>query len=265
VRALLDARDDHRAARPASASAEAEVAERAVLAAVPEGVRGFASELVRLARAYTALDDLEHYHTTRLALPLRRGVRALGERLAAVGVVADPMDLFFAHRAPLAAAVAADSRDAWRELGDAIAREKAAYLADRDRTPAWELGAPSAPVESERGGARAAGGDGASLRGIPGSPGVAVGEVFVVRSADDFARFPKGAVLVARTTNPAWTPLFYRAGAVVTESGGPLSHGAVTAREMRIPAVMAVRGVLGALADGTRVRVDGGTGLVEVL
>jgi pyruvate,water dikinase len=70
---------------------------------------------------------------------------------------------------------------------------------------------------------------------------------------------------VARTTNPAWTPLFYSACAVVTESGGPLSHGAVTAREVGIPAVMAVHGVLEALSDGTRVRVDGTGGFVERL
>ena len=78
----------------------------------------------------------------------------------------------------------------------------------------------------------------------------------IVGGTDDFAGFPRGAVLVARTTNPAWTPLFYSASAVVTESGGPLSHGAVTAREMRIPAVMSVRGVLGRLRNGDRVRVE---------
>nr|WP_314716532.1 PEP-utilizing enzyme [uncultured Fretibacterium sp.] len=91
---------------------------------------------------------------------------------------------------------------------------------------------------------------------------MAEGPVFIVRSSDDFASFPPGAVLVARTTNPAWTPLFHAACALVTESGGPLSHGAVTAREMGIPAVMSVRGVLGVLRDGDRVRVDGTRGQV---
>jgi pyruvate,water dikinase len=72
-------------------------------------------------------------------------------------------------------------------------------------------------------------------------------------------------VLVARTTNPTWTPLFYSAVAVVTESGGPLSHGAVTAREMQIPAVMAVRGCLTRLKNGNRIRVDGTQGRVSLL
>jgi pyruvate,water dikinase len=90
------------------------------------------------------------------------------------------------------------------------------------------------------------------------------GPCFLVTRPEDFARFPKGAVLVAPTTNPAWTPLFYSASALITESGGPLSHGAVTAREMRLPAVMSVRGVMGLLRDGQVVTVDGTQGIVHL-
>ncbi len=86
-----------------------------------------------------------------------------------------------------------------------------------------------------------------------------------LRGVEDFGRFPAGSVLVARTTNPAWTPLFQTSVAVITESGGPLSHGAVTAREVGIPAVMAVRGALSLLQDGERVRVNGTAGTVTVL
>jgi rifampicin phosphotransferase len=82
-------------------------------------------------------------------------------------------------------------------------------------------------------------------------------------ASKDFAGFPRGAVLVARTTNPAWTPLFYAAAALVTETGGPLSHGAVTAREARIPAVMAVRNILRLVKNGDMLRVDGTNGRVS--
>jgi pyruvate,water dikinase len=85
-----------------------------------------------------------------------------------------------------------------------------------------------------------------------------------VQDPADFARFPKNAVLVARTTNPAWTPLFYSASGLITESGGPLSHGAVTAREMQLPAVMSVRGVMTLLSDGQIVTVDGTQGIVRL-
>jgi pyruvate,water dikinase len=91
---------------------------------------------------------------------------------------------------------------------------------------------------------------------------MAQGPICTVHSPQDFASFPQGAILVARTTNPAWTPLFYAASGVITESGGPLSHGAVTAREMRIPAVMSVRACLSQLRDGEIVRIDGARGIV---
>ena len=71
-----------------------------------------------------------------------------------------------------------------------------------------------------------------------------------------------GLWLVQLALNAAWTPLFYSASGLITETGGPLSHGAVTAREMRLPAVMSVRNVMGILSDGQRVTVDGSRGLV---
>ncbi|MDO1708318.1 PEP-utilizing enzyme, partial [Escherichia coli] len=63
----------------------------------------------------------------------------------------------------------------------------------------------------------------------------------------------------------AWTALFYRASGVITESGGPLSHGAVTARELGLPAVMGIRRVMNTLKNGQRVKVDGQKGIVELL
>ncbi|MFY9821531.1 MAG: PEP/pyruvate-binding domain-containing protein [Thermoanaerobaculia bacterium] len=234
---------------------EAEIRKRA-----PEGLRDFGMAVIRLAREFTALDDLEHYHTTRLTVPLRRGMRALGERVRETAGLEDPMDLFFARKADLARAVELDSPAEWRALAAALRRTKSEFLAARDRAPEWELGKSDASQEA--GQASPAAG---VLAGIPGGPGTAEGPVFIVRTVDDFPRFPKGAVLVARTTNPAWTPLFYSAAAVVTESGGALSHGAVTAREMGIPAVMSVRGVLSVLRDGETVRVDGGAGTVTQL
>ena len=229
-------------------------AEMRLFNCVPEPMKFFVYENLRLARVYTSLDDLEHYQTTRLNRPLRRALRELGRRLVNRGVCPEPMDVFFAHAAQLDEVIGANDASAWNTLSDQITSQKAAYLADSERKPEWVLG--EAKVETL---------DGQEITGLPGSPGSAEGEVFVVSNSEDFAHFPKDAVLVARTTNPAWTPLFYSACAVVTESGGPLSHGAVTAREMRIPAVMSARGCLGLLKNGQRVRVDGTHGHVVVL
>ena len=237
----------------------AQQAEVTLFAKLPADLHFFFHELLRLARAYTSLDDLEHYQTTRLTPALRRGLRALGEQLVSRGVLAEPMDVFFARQEQMELALTKDSPECWREFSAAVRRQKDAYLADKARKPEWILG----QGESASGAASTDAGD--VLTGLAGSPGVAEGAVLLVLTPDDFAKFPKGAVMVARTTNPTWTPLFYSAAAVVTESGGPLSHGAVTAREMRIPAVMSVKGSLTRLQNGQRVRVDGAAGRVELL
>lgn len=74
-----------------------------------------------------------------------------------------------------------------------------------------------------------------------------------------------GEILVARFTDPGWTPLFINAGGLVMEVGGQLTHGSVVAREYGIPAVVGVRGATTTLHTGQRVRVDGNRGVVEVL
>jgi rifampicin phosphotransferase len=178
----------------------------------------------------------------------------LGQRLVRQGILAEPMDIFFARLQQIDDAIARDNSAAWQEFAVFVRAQKEAYLRDKARKPDWLLGEKEAGPTT-----------GDLLTGLPGSPGQAEGPVFLVLGPDDFGRFPKGAVLVARTTNPTWTPLFYSAVAVVTESGGPLSHGAVTAREMRLPAVMSVKESLSRLQNGQRVRVDGTHGKVFLI
>jgi pyruvate,water dikinase len=87
----------------------------------------------------------------------------------------------------------------------------------------------------------------------------------VVRGPADFAHVRPGDVLVCRTTDPAWTPLFGVVAAVVTETGGLLSHAAIVARELGLPAVLAIPDATTALLDGVPVEVDGSTGRVAPL
>jgi rifampicin phosphotransferase len=250
---VLAARDETRdpVERELSARAAQAEAEQELLPRVPEDLRFFFTELLRLARAYSGLDDLEHYQSTRLQRLFRRAMLDMGRALRGRGWLSAEDDLFFAPRAAVEAAVAAaDPAAAFDEVRRIAAGGRAAYLVARERSPRWTLDGGDAAEPSP-----------GALRGIPGSPGTAEGPVFRVRSVEDFPRFPRGAVLVARTTNPSWTPLFHAAAAVITESGGPLSHGAVTARELGLPAVMAVKGCMD-LPDGARVRVNGGLGEV---
>ncbi|MFY1683353.1 PEP/pyruvate-binding domain-containing protein [Micromonospora sp. WMMD730] len=100
------------------------------------------------------------------------------------------------------------------------------------------------------------------VTGVPSSPGRARGPARLVRSVEDFHRVRPGDILVCRTTDPAWTPLFGLAAAVVTETGGILSHAAIVAREFGIPAVVGVDRAMTALTDGEPVTVDGTIGTV---
>lgn len=106
--------------------------------------------------------------------------------------------------------------------------------------------------------------DGVALRGTAGSGGRARGPARVVRGPDDFGTVQPGDVLVCRETDPAWTPLFGVVAAVVTETGGLLSHAAIVARELRLPAVLGVPGATDVLRDTGSVAVDGDDGTVAV-
>ncbi len=104
-----------------------------------------------------------------------------------------------------------------------------------------------------------------SVRGFPGSAGVVEAPVRVLNDAADGAALQSGEVLVTTITNVGWTPLFPRAAAVITDVGAPLSHAAIVARELGIPAVVGCGNATMRLKTGNRVRVDGSAGTVEVL
>src|SRR5215207_7337079 len=104
-----------------------------------------------------------------------------------------------------------------------------------------------------------------AVRGFPGSAGVVEAPVRVLSDAADGAALQPGEVLVTTITNVGWTPLFPRAAAVITDVGAPLSHAAIVARELGIPAVVGCGNATMRLKTGDRVRVDGAAGTVEVL
>ena len=103
-----------------------------------------------------------------------------------------------------------------------------------------------------------------TLRGIGCSPGVVEGELHVIMRPDDDLAV-NGKILTTLRTDPGWAPLFPSAAGLLIERGSTLSHSAVLAREFGIPCVVGVPGLLERVCHGDRVRLDGATGVVELL
>ena len=106
--------------------------------------------------------------------------------------------------------------------------------------------------------------DAAGLRGMAGSKGKVTGIARVARTLDEAGSLQPGEILVTITTLPPWAPLFAIAAAVVTETGGPLSHCAIAAREYGIPAVVGAPEATRRIATGQRITIDGSTGIIEL-
>jgi phosphohistidine swiveling domain-containing protein len=103
------------------------------------------------------------------------------------------------------------------------------------------------------------------VQGSPGSAGMVEGIVRIIEHPEQGNLLKPGEILVAAQTDIAWTLLFPRAAAVITDIGAPLSHAAIVARELGIPAVVGCGNATTRLHTGDRVRVDGGRGIVEIL
>lgn len=144
-----------------------------------------------------------------------------------------------------------------RELFERLQRLEPPFIIDGAVPPIeqWrERG--SAPVAPAR--------PGEPLVGIPGCPGTHTGRARVVLRPDEATDLEPGDVLVAPITDPAWTPLFVPAGAVVVDVGAQISHAVIVSRELGIPCVVSVCDGTRRIPDGALVTVDGTTGTVTV-
>jgi rifampicin phosphotransferase len=259
----LAGEDPEARARSGEIAAEREAAEGACRAALADRPRLLArfDALLEVAQRYAALREQQSRDFT-LGWPLlRRCALRLGEGLAEDGAIDDPADVFFLKRAELG------GRD---DLRNAVAERKKRWERQRRLAAPLTLGDPPRTIRNLMHGAAEAArtkpvAPDALVVGEPASPGRASGAVRIVRDPEDFRSFRDGEVLVARLTAPAWTPLFGRAAAVVTDGGTLAAHASLIAREYGIPAVVGAGDATLRLRDGQAVTVDGGAGTVELV
>ncbi len=217
------------------------------------GLLGF---LIRRQRTLSGLREGPKFWAIRVFASIRRLLHGCGDILVAGGQLGQAGDVFFLTLEELAGA---EGRPAGELRG---------LVADRRRGYAQELRRQQSPriLTSEglavHGRAQTLGAG--ALAGVGVSPGVAQGRARIIRDPHG-AQLAPGDILVAPSTDPAWTPLFLAAGGLVMEAGGMLSHGSVVAREYGIPAVVGVGQATTALRDGQLIRVDGTSGVVELV
>ena len=213
------------------------------------------------ARAAYALKELHTYDIDYPGLlATRDALRGFGRRLVGEGLLDAVDDVWLIERTELRTALIEPL-----DLSALCAARQRELERGRVEGVKPYLGEPPERRERDAVVEGFYGTGGSALNGAGASPGTAEGIARVVAGPADFSRVQAGDVLVATTTTPAWTPLFPALAALVTETGGILSHAAVVAREYRLPAVVGATGATAAIRDGRRVRVDGSSGVVTLL
>lgn len=223
----------------------------------------------RWANHWTGVRDEALHHFT-LGWPfMRAGYLELGRRLVGAGLLDTDEDVFYLTGEELAGWVGADAGDAgWRDLvrerrlrrqwqrrldpPDVVPADARIVLFGSDITSLALFGVERQEDRADE------------LSGSAVSPGSYTGRARVIQEISEADTLEKGEVLVVRQVTPAWAPLLARAGAVVADVGGALSHGSVVAREYGIPAVMGVRTATSRIASGTLLTVDGDAGTVQL-
>ena len=249
---------------------------------VPEEHRAEFDELLEEARlTYPIRDERGVFSDIWASGLMRRAALAGGRRLAAQGRIHEPVHFVDAGleemRALLSGAggPSADelaARAAYRAAHSA--KEAPATLGPPPPPPPDRLEAAAAVARLMRAtgialnalfGSSEAQHEEHMLRGLAASRGVYEGPARRVSGPSEFDRIVQGDVLVTESTTEAFNILLPLLGAIVTDSGGLLSHSAIVAREYGIPGVVGTREATERIADGARVRVDGDAGEVTVL
>jgi phosphohistidine swiveling domain-containing protein len=267
--------------RDLEAEMAAQVAVREQLVARARGRLGsHPSDVVQrfeflLKAAQTAIvltEDHSHWIDFRCMYHLHRISLELGRRMSAAGVIDRPEEVFLLTPDEVRE-TALEMPWLNRQAQVAARRAEMDYFRSVSVPPA--LGTPPSgdlptdPVNVALfkffGGPPPIRDDRTVIRGNCGSPGRATGPARVIRSLAGAGRLEPGDVLVVDTTAPPWTPLFATAVAVVSDTGGILSHCAVVAREYGIPAVVGAGNATALLQDGQLVEVDGDAGTVRLV
>ena len=245
----------------ARAAVEAEV-ERGLADRFLERALGLRGRAIRAAaveaRRFLKLRENSRHFWIMAFRVVRRKILEVEERLLAEGRLKCRGDIFFLRWAEIVEQ--ASGRWGWPEVEERLRERRLTHLRRSRTPPPRTIGIPEGDTVEQPAAAQRV-----MLRGQPASPGCYEGLARVVLDAALDVELRPGEILIAPFTDPAWTPLFLTAGAAVVEVGSFLSHAGTVAREYGLPCVVDVAGCTTRIQSGTRLRVDGSRGLVEIL
>lgn len=232
-----------------------EQAWREIKTMVPARKHSSIKKLIRKAQEGAALRETTKSVLAVMMEAYRKIAQELGSRFCQRGIIEKQADIYFCTWPELVSLLTGE----WDGAGlkDLIADRKV-FMKEMESIAPPDVIFGDAPKYTEPA-PRSAGN---FLTGVPVAAGKASGRARLIRHPAEGNRLQPGDVMVAPSTDPGWTPLFLKAGAVVMETGGFLSHGAIVAREYGIPAVVNIPGVMGAIQEGRQVDVDGDEGKV---
>ena len=250
-----------------------------IAAAAKEILNGLSGEALEEMRAANDINlkmapltpDHHFYIDQGANAHVRLVLVAVGEKLVEMGVLDAPDDVILFRYNDLRAFIGNPASMDGRAIVAAAKAKRAA--AEKIQPKDWvgtvtatQLAFPylnlwGFPDKFTRSSVQVAG----QVKGIAGSPGVVEGVARVVMSEAEFDSLLEGEILVCQMTNPAWQVLYGKISAVVTDAGGTVSHPAVLAREYEIPAVVGTSVGTSTIKTGDRLRVNGTTGIVEIL
>lgn len=250
-------------ARRTGDSEEAAAKVRTLLADAPPEVLGQFEAGLRAARLYLAGRERSKTNIIKAVHEMRLALREVGRRHVEAGHLDTVEQIFM-----LADEEVDDFLERPADFTDELRSRERDYLELFELEPPFVVvGAPPPLSEWPRRGATVVetAGVGDALSGIPGCPGTATGRARVILDPGDPGALEPGDILVAPVTDPAWTPLFVPAAAVVVDVGAQITHAVIVSRELGIPCVVSVTGATRRIPDGALIRVDGTTGTVTVL
>jgi phosphoenolpyruvate synthase/pyruvate phosphate dikinase len=204
-----------------------------------------------------------------LAYPsLRHMLQELGRRFVEVGAIQNPEDIYWLEATEVQSAVVAlEHGETLENKAGAVQERKALWQMRKRLSPPPQLPPGKKLLGVDVEGMLAMSSDrsqGDTIRGVAASPGQVTGIACVLHGPEDFDQMQAGGILVASITTPAWTPLFALASGIVTDIGGPLSHGSIVAREYGIPAVLGTGVATRCIQSGQCITVDGNSGVVTL-